>query len=229
MAAQHEVETTGRGFYAIPFAARLAHMDQQTIRRWLFGYQRGGVAYPPATQTHLPEYDGKKAASFLDVMELRVIRQFLELGVSLQMVRKVELKARQLLRTDYPFSTRLFKTDGRTIFADFKAEATERLLEVISDQWVFEEVVGPSLHDLDYPDAKQTTSPHLWWPAGRDSQIVVNPRVSFGMPVVRDGWVPTRILANQARVNDVESVSELYEVTQEAVAEALEFEDQLAA
>ena len=220
---------TGIGLYSMSFASKLIDVEQQTIRRWLYGYARAGQAYRPVSSSALPIYGRRYAASFLNLMELRVIRQFLELGVTLQMVRRVADKACQLLQTDYPFSTRLFKTDGRTIFADFQAEAPDALLEVIHDQWVFEQVIGPSLHDIDYPDEGQTTSPYLWWPAGRESLVVVNPRVSFGMPVARDGWVPTRMLANQASVNGVENTARLFEVTEQAVTDAVKFEERMAA
>lgn len=229
MAEHDRGSMTGVGLYSISFASRLVHVEQQTIRRWLFGYERAGQTYPPISRSRLPSYDGRYAASFLELMELLVVRRFLDLGVSLPMIRKVAEKARQLLRTDYPFSTRLFKTDGRSIFADFEWEAPNAMLEVIRDQWVFEEVVGPSLHDLDYPNEKGTTSPYLWWPAGRDSLVVINPCLSFGMPVVRGGWVPTRMLANQAKANDVETAARLYEVTEQAVVEAVAFEERLAA
>ncbi len=216
MGGRNPSSITEVGLYSISYASKLVDVRRQTIERLLFG-------------SALPTYDGRYAASFLDLMELRVIRQFLELGVTLQMVLRVAEKARDLLQTDYPFATRLFKTEGRTILADFQLEAPDALLEVIHDQWVFEQVIGPSLHDLDYPDEDQTTSPYLWWPAGRDSQVIVNPRVSFGMPVARDRWVPTRMLANQARVNGVQTTARLYDVTEQAVADALDFEERLAA
>ena len=229
MAGQVRESITGLGAYSVSFASKLIELNPQTIRRWLFGHAQSGSSYSAVAHAQLPLLDGHYAVSFLDLMELRVIHQFLELGVSLQMIRKVTDKARILLRTDYPYSTRLFRTDGRTIFADLEGEAPEALLEVISDQWVFEDVIGPSLHDLDYPNEKEASSPHQWWVAGRDRQIIVDPRRAFGMPVIREGSISTRLLANMVDSNDITSVAALYDVPEEAVSDAVDFEVRLAA
>ncbi len=223
---------SGQGLYTLGYASKLAGMKRDTISRWLYGYQRKDSDYEPVKQPNLRNIGNHRAAGFLDLMELRVIQQFLARGVSLQTIRKAARKARALIKHDHPFSTRIFKTDGRSIFADLQPHDDKdagALLEVVSSQWVFEDVVGPSLHDLDYPDQNEASSPYQWWAAGRDRQVIVDPRKSFGMPLVREGWVPTAILANQAKVNGVDRTAELYQVSKRGVLDAVSFEDQFAA
>lgn len=59
---------------------------------------------------------------------------------------------------------------------------------------------------------------------------MVDPRRAFGAPIVVRGAVPTRILAQTARVEDsIQQTTEWYEVEAQEVQDVLDYEELLAA
>jgi uncharacterized protein (DUF433 family) len=68
-----------------------------------------------------------------------------------------------------------------------------------------------------------------WWPLGKERRVLVDPRRSFGHPIVQEG-VPTAILARSYRAEgSAAAVARWFEVTEESVADALDFERSRAA
>ncbi len=55
---------------------------------------------------------------FRDLIELRFVAAFVNAGVGLKAIRNCLVYAREVVADDRPFSTRRFKTDGRTIFLE---------------------------------------------------------------------------------------------------------------
>lgn len=226
----------GVGIYSVPLAARLARMRPATIHRWLFGYSRehGGEVrhYSRLWKGELSKYRGVGALTFTDLMELRVIRQFLDAGVSIHLIRAAGIKAKREFETRHPFSTRLFRTDGRTIFADLPHPSGSRgraFLDIIKDQWAFNEVVKPALLNLDYPDNDPASAPVRWWPRGRSSEVVIDPRRSFGRPIVTNEGIRTSVLAGMSENNSIKELTNWFGVSERAVRDARQFEEGLAA
>lgn len=62
------------GFYSPGEAAALLHEDARTVRRWAFGYRRnrqsGRVQHPPLIRTELPDIEGERALTFVELVEL---------------------------------------------------------------------------------------------------------------------------------------------------------------
>ena len=99
----------GIGIYTHPEAAHLLRMTPSRLRRWVNGYtywlsrESSDVrrARPPVLRkSDLPIIHNAVALSFLELMELRVIRSLVdELGVPLQTVRKKALLAQRIFKT----------------------------------------------------------------------------------------------------------------------------------
>lgn len=127
-----------------------------------------------------------------------------------------------------PFSTRKFRTDGKTIFLDITRDVREgELIDLKRRQGVFRAVVEPSLRDLEF-DADAVAR---WFPLGMSRRsIVIDPARAFGRPVAAESGVPTEVLANAGAVEgSPEAVARLYEVPAAAVRDAVRFERALAA
>ena len=168
--------------------------------------------------------------TFRDLLELRYIHAFHEAGVTWQRIRRTAEYAGKRFKTDFPFSDVRFKTDGAEIFA-----ATDDGLEAVSryGQLVFEEILGERLFSpLDY----ENNVPVRWYPAeewgmlnvGR--AVMVDPRISFGVPVVVDCHIPTETLylSVLAEGMDFEVVARHYEVSSESVRYAVAFQEEKA-
>jgi uncharacterized protein (DUF433 family) len=169
-------------------------------------------------------------ATFLDLMELRIVNAFHISGVSWQRICKTAEYACHRFETDFPFSHRRFQTDGREIFD----RAGNQVEQVSRDgQLAFAKIIGPSLFEpMDYED----DAPVRWYPAeewglrsvGRS--VVVDPRHSFGAPVISERFIPTDTLNLnfEAEGRDASSVARSYEISEVSVWCAVHFEAELA-
>jgi uncharacterized protein (DUF433 family) len=198
----------GVGIYTVPEAARIARVRPARIRRWLKGH----------------DY-----LDFRDLIEVRFVDAFRSHGVSWKTLRLAAERASEILQDPHPFSTRRFKTDGRKIFAELVSETGEELLlDLVKSQYGFRQIIGPYLYEgLEFDDSKGAVR---WYPLPGSRRVVIDPAVSFGQPIVHPEAVPTAILAKATRVEQsVDRVARWYEVDPQAVQDAVEYEELLAA
>lgn len=92
--------TIGVGFYTRSEAAHLLRVDPETLRRWVQGYRytlRTGRQRQkaPVVPPSLPIVQHVSLLSFVDLIELRVVRALIERGVSLQAIRHARALAQE--------------------------------------------------------------------------------------------------------------------------------------
>ncbi len=218
----------GAGLYSLPEASRLIKIPSPRIRRWMegYGYVSRGKEHrsPPIIQSSIGRLAGPLSLTFADLIEVRFLDAFLGLGVSWQEIRAAVETARELLNTSHPFSTKTFKTDGRSILAKISRRGQRaKLLNLRTNQWELGAVVLPTLFagiefdEFDHPDR--------WWPLTRRRTVVVDPQRAFGTPIVSLGAVPTYVLASSVRAEGSrDRTARLYEVPVRAVRDAVDFE-----
>lgn len=228
------VELFGVGSYTVREAARLLHTSSINISRWMKGYnyRRKGVVHeiPPLwpSQWLAIADDNHMEIGFRDLVELRFVKAFTEAGVGLLAVRNCMAFARELVRDAHPFSTRRFRTDGKTIFLEsaLQQEAQSQLLDLKQRQYVFGQVIERTFKDLDI----EADAVARWRPFKGKKSIVIDPHRSFGQPILADFGVPTIALAEAVDAEgSPERVAQLYEVTLTAVRDAVRFEHTLRA
>ena len=219
------------GIYTVPEASRLTRVASPRIRRWLKEYKFFSGEHehvsPPVWRGQLEPVDGALALGFLDLMEIRVVDAFLRAGVSWKTLREAERRGSELFHSNHPFCTQRFETDGRAIFVDIGANSDEpKLLEIIKNQAVFDEITSPFFKDLEFSEDRML---ERWWPLGGHRSVVVDPRRAFGKPIVADRGVPTVILSSAAKASkSIDEVVFWYEVIKSSVVDAIEFEDSLS-
>jgi hypothetical protein len=228
------MKLTGVGLYTFHEAARLTKIPLRDLRRWLDGYSyhdkthEGPVAVSPLWPTELAEGD-MDGIAFHDLLEIRFVHAFRQHGVSLQTIRLASRMARDLFKTPYPFTSRRFQTDGRTIFASAMEETGETgLLDLVKRQYAFRKIIEPSLYQgIEFNQDQMATR---WYPSPRSKAVVLDPKLSFGKPIVSDGAVRTAILYDAFLAEGNKNfVAKLYEVPVAAVDAAIAFEEGLAA
>jgi uncharacterized protein (DUF433 family) len=233
----------GRGVYDASEALRLVNfrrpdeqprrsVSRQTIGRWLRGYDYrvGKVRHhsEPLWQPDYPSAVGDVTElSFRDLIELRFVKAFRDLGLSLQTIRECFARAVEAVQDDRPFSTRRFRTDGRTIFLEITSDLREgELLDLKRRQQAFHRIVAPSLRDLEF-DAGVVAR---WFPLGARKNVVIDPARAFGRPIIPESGTATEALQQAVEAEgSVERVARLYEVPLAAVRDALAFQQRLAA
>ncbi len=231
MNAHSPIDFVGTGAYSISEAASLVRTKQANVRRWITGYQfKSGdqqKSLPPLWRTRLPKYDNHVEIGFKDLIELKFVVGFLGAGLKMQTIRKCLEEATKILEDDHPFSTRKFKTDGKSIFlASLGDDGKQTLIDLRNKQFVFERIVQQTFKDLDIRDETVAS----WRPHNGRPSIIVDPHRSFGQPIVRISGIPTRVLADAVRTEkNANVVARFYETPVQAVRDAVEFEESLLA
>jgi len=227
------MQLTGIGLYTFHEAARLTKIPLRDLRRWLDGYpyrdKKGArVTVAPLWGTELDD-DTLDGISFHDLLEVRFVHAFRKHGVSLQTIRLASQRARELFETNYPFTSRQFRTDGRTIFTSAMEDTGEtELLDLVKQQYAFRKIIEPSLYSgIEFG---QDQAAARWYPSPRSKAIVLDPAIAFGKPIATSGAVRTSILYDAfIAEGDKNFVAKLYEVPVAAVDAAVAFEQSLAA
>lgn len=227
-----KIELLQTGIYTVSEASRLANVSPWRIRRWLKGYEfkvkHGRHRSPAVWNSQLDPIDHTTALGFLDLLEIRCVDAFISAGVSWKTLRQVHDRARELVGHSHPFCTNRFATDGHTIFMEFQEKNDEVTLWDMRDvQRVFERIIRPFLKDIEFDNSKV---PLRWWPRGKGHQVALDPRRSFGQPIIFREGIPTQVLARGVRANDsLAEVARWFEIKSASVREAVEFEQALAA
>ena len=222
----------GRGVYTLSEASQLTGVNRHQISRWTRGYT---FSYHGSRQT-MPPIIGRDfealeppILTFADLIEIRFLDAFRREGVSSKALRIASQRAKEYLGRHHPFSTQIFKSDGRTILAEITKEPGDKVfLDIMNDQYVFENVIGSYLYSgLDFNDLQE---PARWWPIGKDRAVVIDPRRSFGAPIVTKAGIPTKILNSAVKAEkSIEFVAKWYGVELNEVKDAVQFESKQAA
>ena len=168
----------GIGSYTATEAGALIGVAPRSISRWLKGYTSGRRRMEPLWRPQWEPVDDRIELGFRDLVELRFVKAFLDAGVGLAAIRACLEQARLLVEDDRPFSTRRFKTDGKTVLLATVEE--NALLDLKRRQYVFASVIERTFKDLDIEgDAVVRWRPYKGrefdrhrstarlWPAGR--------------------------------------------------------------
>ena len=234
---------SGTGIYSIPEASRLICVPGKDIRRWLLGYSYRKMPGDAASRVEMPplwEHElahggfDEDVIGFRDLIELRFIREFINHGVSLKVIRHCLKTAAELYGVTHPMSSPRFKTDGRTIYGEaLHEEAQENsLVDLKSRQAVFKEIIRPSLYEGIVYDAQERKASR-WYPLGsKKSPVVIDPARQFGAPIIEVTGTPTKVLyqsylAEGADPQALAFTARLYDAPPKHVEAAIHFEESL--
>lgn len=171
------------------YAGLLTGISSGRVKRWLQGYeytyvsglqnekkfvQKGPVVH--RTETDLPTF-----ASFLDLVDLLFVKQFLNYGISLQKIR-MALNEAETIVGGHHFAQRNFFTDGKNVYMQVKDQA-DALLELLSGgHWVIAKFIKELAHKVDFDEPSGFAK--RWYPFGPDGLVVLDPKISFGKPTI---------------------------------------------
>lgn len=161
---------------------------------------------------------------FRDLLELRIVKAFVEKKVPLQVIRIAIGNARRLLG-DYPLTTHRFLTDGRSIFHE-AVDKEAQLTDLAKQQLVFDHIIRPSLYaGVEFSAGGEAKR---WYPV-KNKIVVLDPEISFGKPILADYGVRTEVITAAFDVEKSKrTVAALYEIPVAAVDAAIKFERQAA-
>jgi uncharacterized protein (DUF433 family) len=229
MPEKKQLGLLGRGLYSPTEASRLTRVPIRRINRWTRGYwyvDRGKRQWSdPIVGLGRQTLGDAPVLEFADLLEVRCLSAFRDQKIGWPAIRVAFIRAKEVLKTPYPFSSNRFKVSGRAILAEVTDDVGDKhLLDLVRDQWVFERLVFDSLRKgLHYAGAD---SPQWWTPLGEERKVMVHPARAFGAPIVFPGSIRTRVLYGSFQAeHSAERVADWYGVTADAVRDAVEFEE----
>ncbi len=213
--------------YSIPSAAHYLGIPLSTLRAWVRGYYSGAD-----TKKHrirpiitLPE-NTKHLLSFFNLAEAHVLRSFrTKHELQLQQIRSALDYIGERLNERHPLLTMKFKTDGANLL--FNDEFGKLVDASGRGQMLFDQV-QLYLNRLDF---KQDLAARLYPFTHNTSEptsprsVFIDPRYSFGRPVLARIYIPTSAIADRYKAG--ESIKELvsdYECEQLDIEEAIRCE-----
>jgi uncharacterized protein (DUF433 family) len=205
--------------YSIAEAAGYLRIPKSTLRAWLLGQQsfRSVIDIADRKQRRL---------SFINLVEAFVLAGIRrEHAIPLPKVRKAVGYLRRTFNTQRPLADEQFATDGVHLFVEkFGAlvgatqEGQIQLREIILDR-------------LKYVRRDPNGMPEkiVLFPATLDKQqgasVVIDPRLSFGRPVLDGLGVRTSILAERFKAGDsIDELAREYDAAPEAIQNAIRCE-----
>lgn len=232
----------GVGFYSRAEASRLLRVPHETLRRWVMGYtfkgrsgrsEQQAALIPPS----LPRLEGQVALSFVDLIELRVVKALIERGLSLQGVRKARDLAQEHFPVEHPFASRAVYTPSqgrrKSVFIQtFEGEGGEdgAFIELTRRGYLQIQptpLVEGFLEEIEFDE--DTSLAHRWWPMGRTVPVTLDPGVAFGAPVVEGTGVRTEIVAGMVMHSSVPAAADAYQIEESRARAASHFEALLRA
>ena len=201
--------------YRVVDAARYVGQSPQLIANWHYRETKLGVA--------LPGKQLGKPLSYLQLIEVAVVSTFRKLGVSLPTIRKARQYLAQNFNSEYPFAEYIFKTEGFHVLLDLQQfEADEDMRLIVTDkggQLAWEKIMEDCLLEFDY----EYELALKWHLAGRQSLVVIDPRVAFGAPTV--SGLPTWILKGRHQAGEsIDDIKEDFRLDEVAIRDGLGFE-----
>lgn len=223
----------GKGIYSPPEVHKITGIPLNKIIRWTNGYtsvnNNGEYNNLPVYKKEFNIPKAKNALSFLDMVELLFINSFEKYGFSLQNIRKAAESASKKLNTSHPFAKKCFFTDGKTILIRIAEEDDNvELLDLLKKQYQMEPIVSPFL--VESLEFDQYELAEKWWPAGRQSKIVIDPKRNFGKPIIDDKNIRIdSIFDIYNRNGNIKEIMEWYELDEQTIKEAVQFYTQKTA
>ncbi len=229
------VAILNNGIYSFGEAARLLAStlpDARTVspsrvRAWFRGWPRFSPAVTHSDYEDVPSRCG--IVSFLDLIEALVVLQLRREGISLQYLRKVNDALASEFEIDHPFGRKKIFTDGHHIFIETADAAGDvEMIELVTRllrQHTIPPVLRPYLRQIEYDPVTLLAS--QW---NVHAGVVVDPRRSYGKPIVNAVGIPTAILsaAYSANAENARIVAEWYDIRPRHVMTAVQFERHLS-
>jgi uncharacterized protein (DUF433 family) len=218
--------------YSIAEASRLVGVPSWSIKRYLRGYEYKYTVHEKSYEGQQPPVINQSVinttfASFLDLIDLLFVKEFLKRGFSLQYLRKALAEAKELLGTPH-FARSKFYTSGREII--LKLPKDGNLIALMTHgQFAIPEIIKKLSYKLDFENITEFGLARRWFPKGKSGLIVIDPQIAFGRPTLVGYNVPTSNIYDLylGEKERVEPVSEWFNIPTPKIKAAVSFEHSL--
>ena len=207
-------------------AARQLHIPPSTLLHWLEGGERKGTRYEPVLR---PEPTGQKDVTWGEMVEACYLRAYREQhSVSMQQLRPFIARLRLEFRVPYPLAHfKPYVDSGRRLLLAAQEEARlpeelRAVWEVSTGQLVLTSPVEGFVSRVDFAETGEQEAQRMY-PAGRESPVVIDPRVASAAASVRG--IRTEAIAELVETDvPVEEIAEDFGLPLNVVKAAVSYE-----
>ena len=209
--------------YSIGEAAGYLRVPYSTLRAWMLGQQRFRPVIEIADRR-------ERKLSFINLVEAFVLASIRrEHSIPLPKVRKAVQYLRRTWGTRRPLAEERFEADGVNLFV----EKSGALIGVNQDgQLTIRDIIRDRLKRV-LRDPKGIPEKIVLFPAqgsAVNGTVVIDPRISFGRPVLDGLGVRTEILVERFMAGeDINELARDYDAPVEAIQNAIRCEQRFAA
>ncbi len=199
--------------YRVAAAARYAQTTRQTVTRWHRGMEAGGAG--------MPEREPREALSYLQLIEVAVVAAFRHKGVSLKGIRTARDYAAQQFECEFPFAQLEFARAGRDLLLNLEDILPgDEAGAIVANKWG-QRAWDEFLPEFEYEGGDIVVQ---WHVRGKQSPILIDPRIAFGAPTV--SGVPTWTIRGRREAGEtIDEIVDDFSLEREEVLAALDFED----
>jgi uncharacterized protein (DUF433 family) len=223
-----KIATLDRPLYSYAEAARLLDLSSTTLRWWLEGGVRSGTEYPPVIR---PEPTGVDLVTWGEFVEARLLKGYRQKQVSLQKMRPFIERMRAALEVPYPLAhcRPLVDPARRRLVYDLQLESSlPREMYLVEFEGGQTALAPPMLQFLERVELDKHGVPVRYWPKGKDSPVVIDPSIAFGVPQIKG--IRTELVAESVAAGESEAtVARSWGLTTADVKAAIDWENRKAA
>ena len=213
--------------YTFGEAAHLAGVSTTTVKNWLFGYRVRGREVPPL----FPSGSGAMV-SFLQMIEIMVAGRFRKSAsgknVPFTAVRDAYLNAQESSGIEYPFAHMKLEALGGHIVHLLREGGSLDSFQALDapEQWTLPGLLRETIDQIEYDHELAAR----WFPIGKNVPIVVDPRLSTGLPVIQGRGVTVQAIRKRFYAGlNIDFIAKDFEMAPHLVETALRYSEKVAA
>ncbi len=214
--------------YSFAEAAHLADVSTTTVKNWVFGYTVRGREVPPLFPS-----DNGAMVSFLQMIEIMVAGRFRKSAsgksLSFKKVRDAHVNTQESWGIEYPFAHMKLEALGGHIVHFLRAGGSVNSYQALDapEQWTLPGVLrSETVDQIEYDDELAAR----WFPIGKTVPIVVDPRLSTGLPVIEGRGVTVQAIRKRFKAGlRIDFIAKDFEMDPDLVETALQYCERVAA
>ena len=214
--------------YSFREAANLADVSVSTVKNWLFGYTVGGREVPPVMPS-----SNTAMVSFLQMIEIMVAGRFRKSApgsrpAPLKALRNAYDNAQKLYGIEYPFAHLKLESIGGHIIHLLENGNSAASFQAVDlpEQWTLPGLLRDTIDQIEYDHDLASR----WYPIGKTVPIVVDPRISTGLPVIAGRGVTVQAIRNRFKAGlHIDFIAKDLDLDRDLVETALQYCEKVAA
>lgn len=217
MAIQYKNQL-GYGIYTISDISMLLGYPQYKVRRYLKNYLDDKLWESEYADKYSWSVDGKKkAVNFFVLIELYTFFILRGANFSTHKISKARKEISDSIKSPYPFANSKVLYDQRDIWYGFK----NIFIQVGTKQLPLQKVIESFAKKIEF---SQDNLASKYWPNGKTSSVVVDPKHQFGQPVITGTNINTEVINNMYKSGEPEeSICALYDISGKQFKDVIQF------